>query len=137
MQFPFRDASLEASVEFAQNVIKTMRSIRADYMLVPKMKIESEFFTSLCCLCVVCMCCLISRPPPYCHSTPHPHPTSHIRELVERRNSLCKTPKRDTEGAEIKVSPLYKEARAVKGSFFEACCRSEYSLACSPAARPL
>lgn len=41
-QFPFRDASLEADVEFAQNVIKTIRSIRADYMLTPKMKIEGE-----------------------------------------------------------------------------------------------
>lgn len=34
------DSKLEGDVEFAQQVIKTIRSIRADYMLVPKMKIE-------------------------------------------------------------------------------------------------
>nr|KAG5705773.1 hypothetical protein BaRGS_027432 [Batillaria attramentaria] len=39
-EFSCRDTGLEADVEFAQNVIKTIRSIRADYMLVPKMKVD-------------------------------------------------------------------------------------------------
>ncbi|KAK7094600.1 valine--tRNA ligase-like [Littorina saxatilis] len=39
--FQLRDTALEADVDFAQNVIKTIRSIRADYMLVPKMKIDT------------------------------------------------------------------------------------------------
>ena len=56
-------------------------------MLVPKMKIESESFTSLCCLHVVCVCCLISRPPPYCHSTPHPTPTPIPLLRIERRQT--------------------------------------------------
>lgn len=37
---PCRDIRLESNVEFIQNVIKTIRSIRADYMLVPKMKVD-------------------------------------------------------------------------------------------------
>lgn len=39
--FQWRDESLEADVDFVQNVIKTLRSIRADYMLVPKNKVEA------------------------------------------------------------------------------------------------
>ncbi|KAL8562374.1 hypothetical protein ACOMHN_066088 [Nucella lapillus] len=38
--FQARDTDLEADVEFTQLVVKTIRSIRADYMLLPKMKIE-------------------------------------------------------------------------------------------------
>lgn len=44
MQLPCRDTKLESEVEFAQNVIKTIRSIRADYMLVPKVKVDGEFW---------------------------------------------------------------------------------------------
>ncbi|XP_076436841.1 valine--tRNA ligase-like [Babylonia areolata] len=38
--FQFCDSQLEGQVDFAQQVIRTIRSIRADYMLLPKMKIE-------------------------------------------------------------------------------------------------
>ena len=64
VQFQFRDSGLETDVEFAQNVIKTIRSIRADYMLVPKMKIESESLP-LCSVLIQYVCGLISPPPPH------------------------------------------------------------------------
>ena len=39
-QYPWRDQKLEEEVEFAQNVVKSIRSIRGDYNLTTKMKPE-------------------------------------------------------------------------------------------------
>ena len=39
-QYPWRDQKLEVEVEFAQNVVKSIRSIRGDYNLTTKMRPE-------------------------------------------------------------------------------------------------
>ncbi|KAK3579108.1 hypothetical protein CHS0354_022128 [Potamilus streckersoni] len=39
-QYPWRNIELESDVEFVQNVVKSIRSVRSDYNLTPKMKAD-------------------------------------------------------------------------------------------------
>lgn len=52
LQCSFRNTKVEGEVEFVQNIVKSLRSTRSDYLLTGKDKAEGKKLFSYACTCV-------------------------------------------------------------------------------------
>lgn len=52
LQYTFRNTKVEGEVEFVQNIVKSLRSTRSDYLLTGKDKAEGKIMLSYARTCV-------------------------------------------------------------------------------------